>query len=96
MNDSSSTPPSPEPVYIPLVPGTKRPAVKGWADSGYRGIPRGPHTALRCDGLLIIDADSEEATEAGAATPGTYTPYTVRTRRGRHSRTLASPSRRRR
>lgn len=71
-------------IYLPLDPETKRPAVRGWAKDGYQGVERGDYTALRTDGLLVVDCDSMDAAGAWYEEPGTETPYMVRTGRGMH------------
>lgn len=56
-----------KPVYLPLVPGTKRPAVEGWAKPDYRGVEPEGRVGLRADALVIADCDSEEAYQAWIA-----------------------------
>lgn len=42
----------------------KAPSVRGWEAPGYRGINPKKHTGwfgLRCDGLMVVDCDSDDA-----------------------------------
>jgi len=43
---------------IPLKPGTKVPAVAGWAQPDYVGVESGSDLGLRCDGLVVVDCDN--------------------------------------
>lgn len=77
------------PTYLPLIPATKKPAVKGWADPSYPGVTPGEGreawVGLRADGLVIVDCDSDEAYDYWIARvhEGAVT-YIVRTPRGYH------------
>lgn len=57
-------------VWIPLIggdgPDRKRPAVRGWQSPEYMGveITAKGWLGLRCDGLVVIDCDSDEAAQA--------------------------------
>lgn len=62
-----------DPVWIPLIggdgPDRKRPAVRGWQSPEYKGatdkeLTGGDWFGLRCDGLVVIDCDTEEAARA--------------------------------
>jgi hypothetical protein len=72
-------------VYFPLIPGSKRPAVSGWAKEDYEGVsPRsGEWFGLRADGLVIIDCDSPEAVVLWRSLADHHT-YRVETPRGTH------------
>lgn len=52
--------------YIPLREGSKAPAVSGWADPDYEGIEPSGRVGQRCDGIVVIDCDSEDAATAWA------------------------------
>lgn len=76
-------------IYVPLNgPGKrgapKAPSARGWASEGYQGVDRdhGGWVGLRCDGLVVVDCDSEEAASLWRSI-GTKT-HEVKTPRGRH------------
>lgn len=80
-----------KPVFIPLYPmdhptRAKRPRVEGYTDLSYQGVAWNPDKALglRTDNLFVIDCDTEEIAEAWAAEPGTETPLTQKSKRGKH------------
>lgn len=84
----NTTPSSPAPrpglgPLLPLTPGTKTPAVSGWAEPDYVGVESGSHVALRCDGLVVVDCDSFEAAKLWHDAHPEPT-YVVKTPRGRH------------
>lgn len=71
------------PVYIPLRPGEKTPSVNGWSSPEYQGVEHKPGDwhGMRCDGLVVVDFDSDEALAYGSEMDRTLT---VRTPRGLH------------
>lgn len=74
-------------TYLPLVPETKRPAVKGWAEPDYQGLPfpeDGTWVGVRADDMVIVDCDSQEAADAWLNTRAAAFTYTVKTPRGYH------------
>jgi hypothetical protein len=83
------------PIYIPLMPRTKRPikAATRWSDLSvdeavigrwWDAAPEDANTALRLDGLLVIDCDSEEAAWWWMSQPGWETDTIVATPHGLH------------
>jgi hypothetical protein len=50
-------------IYLPLKPGSKEPAVGGWASPDYPGVEHssGDWHGLRADALVIMDFDSAPA-----------------------------------
>lgn len=72
-------------VYLELVPGEKRPAASGWTRPDYRGIDPDQYerVGLRCDGLVVIDCDSEDAAQRWLKIDPAAT-FTVKTPRGWH------------
>lgn len=74
--------------YLPLKPGEKTPAVKGWAKPDYEGVEPVGRVGLRADGLVIVDCDSVEAAKAWSdrigCDPEAWPTYTVKTPRGFH------------
>lgn len=66
------------PVYIPLRSGSKVPATAGWNNPDYTGVEPKGRVALRCDDLVVVDCDSDDAAEAwrkiGAPTREIRTP----------------------
>lgn len=72
-------------VYIPLAHDTKVPTQKGWNLDEYEGVDAAiGGTALRLDGLYVVDCDTPEMVATWRSTPGTETPYVVETVRGAH------------
>jgi len=72
------------PVFFPLIPNSKRPAVRGWSAPDFQSHTpvRGQWYGLRADGLVIVDCDSQEAANAWLDEfPATYA---VKTPRGYH------------
>lgn len=65
-------------AYIPLRAGTKVPAVQGWNRAEYEGVEPEGRVALRCDDLVVVDCDSDEAAATwraiGSATKEVKTP----------------------
>lgn len=72
------------PVYIPLIPGTKRPAVKGWTSPDFESAGPGECRGRRCDGLVVIDCDTESAAASWIERSGAGDTFTVKTPRGTH------------
>lgn len=87
-------------VWLTIHPKTKACLTKHWSDVEYKGInPDIPRKwlGLRCDGLVIVDCDSEEAVDWWYAHVGvsrrqrrSHT-YTVKTNHGYHLYYVATP-----
>jgi hypothetical protein len=75
---------------IPLKPGTKVPAVVGWAKPDYVGVESGSDLGLRCDGLVVVDCDSLEAARQWLDSRPAPTKI-VKTPRGYHFYYQATP-----
>lgn len=82
-------------IFIPLQgPGgirPKAPAVGAWQSPGYRGVPYQEYTSppykwlgLRCDGLVVIDCDNQDAANAWAYLSGGGMTWTRKTPHGWH------------
>jgi len=71
-------------IYLPLKPGSKEPAVGGWASPGYPGVEHKPGDwhGLRTDGLVVVDFDSQDAWREHQAT--FEQTFCVKTPRGWH------------
>lgn len=81
-----------EPVYIPLKPDGKQPAVKGWQRPDYKGVEPKGRVGRRADGLVIVDCDSDEAASLwNDVTGGAPDTYRVSTPRGMHFYYEAGP-----
>ena len=78
-------------VWLAISEKTKACHVKGWAEPGYKGlspeqVDKAKWLGLRCDGLVVIDCDSQEACDwwlARIGLPMEHT-HTVKTKNGYH------------
>jgi hypothetical protein len=72
---------------LPLKPGTKAPAVSGWAAADYE-TPADldhEHAGLRTDVIVVVDCDNREAVESWLShEPTAANTYRVKTARGEH------------
>ncbi len=95
-------------IYIPIQPGGKRPLVSKWSDpdvtdaqveAWWAQAPEDANSALRLDGLLVIDLDIDKAAAAGDPDPfltwiewgGKDSELTVKTPHGLHIYYRLSP-----
>lgn len=74
-------------TYIPLV-GTgskpKAPKVQGWSSDDFVGVERTEWVGLRCDDIVVVDCDTQEAAETWLAHVGDIRTKVVKTSRGVH------------
>lgn len=94
------------PLQGPLGAKPKAPAVQAWASPGYQGVDLGVNDwhakdftdewfGLRCDGIVVIDCDNEEARDAWLERSGGVCTFTRKTPHGWHffyRATVGSPT----